>query len=329
MNFLEQVLERVRAIPGVTSAAWVTDLPLTDNTDTLGFNILGRPGPAPGKQYSARFNIVGPEYFRTLGIPILRGRDFDERDSLTAPGAAVINEAIAQRYWPKEDALGKQISTDGSRWFTIVAIAGNVRQQGPHIEPEPEIYLSHLQDPVSWSWRTLIVRATGEPLSLVVPIKEAVWSVDKDQPISDVRSMEQVLWKSVAQPRVFALLLGAFALMAMVLAAIGIYGVVSYSVTQRTQEIGVRIALGAKHVDVLRMILGEGMLLTCVGLSMGLLGAVALSRVLSRFLFEVQPTDPATYTAVVLLLAAVAFAACYAPARRATRVDPIVSLRCE
>jgi putative ABC transport system permease protein len=329
LNFLQQVLERVREIPGVASAAWVADLPLTDNTDSLGFSIDGRPGPAPGKQYHARFNVVGPDYFRALGIPIHRGRDFSERDSVTAAGAAVINQAIAQSLWPMEDPLGKQISTDGKRWFSIVGVVGNVRQLGPMSDPRPEIYLSYLQDPVSWSWRTLIVKTAGEPLKLVGPIQEAVWSADKDQPISDIRTLEQVLWKSVAQPRVFALLLGVFALMAMILAAIGIYGVVSYSVTQRTQEFGVRIALGATRSEVLRMVLGEGLLLTAIGLSTGLLGAVGMTRVLAKFLFEVQPTDPATYIAVILTLAAVATAACYVPARRATKVDPIVSLRYE
>lgn len=331
MEFFREVIERVRTIPGVSSASWVTALPLTKSEDSLGFSIAGRPAPTPDEQYhhEARFNIVGPDYFRTLGIPLRKGRDFGEQDSVQAPGVAVINEAMMRRFWPNEDPLGRQISTDGSRWFSIVGVVGDVRQMGPDSESSPEIYWSYLQDPQFWVWRTLVVRTLVDPMRLVGSVQQAVWSVNKDQPISSIQTMEEVQSDAVSQPRVITLLLVVFAAVALVLAAIGIYGVVAYSVTQRTHEIGIRMAAGACHGDVLRLIIGEGMLLTAAGLGIGLAGAFALTRFLSRFLYVVRPTDPLTFSLVALTLIAVALLASYLPARRATQVDPVVALRCD
>ena len=328
-SFLQQVAERVRNLPGVKSASWVADLPLTDSTDSLGFSIAGRPDPEPGKPREARFNVVGPGYLQTLDIPLLRGRDFTDRDTDVTPGVVLLNEAMVRRFWPDEDPLGKQITTDGKTFFSIVGVVGNVHQLGQASEASPEFYLSYLQDPVDWPYRTLIVRTAGDPLKLTGLVKQAVWSVNNDQPVSNIRTMEQVLAESVAEPRIFTLLMGVFAALALGLAAVGIYGVVSYSVSQRTHEVGVRMALGAERVDVLRLVVGQGMLLTGIGLGIGLAGAMALTRFLSSFLYGVRPTDPLTFAAVALALAGVALLATYIPARRATKVDPMIALRYE
>jgi putative ABC transport system permease protein len=329
VGFLQQVVERVRTLPGVRSASWVTDLPLSGDSDRLGFSIAGQPDPAPGKPRSASFNVVGPGYFQTLGIPLLHGRDFTDHDSDAAPGVVLINEAMVRRFWPDDDPLAKQITLDGKSWFSIVGVVGNVRQLGQASEPSPEVYLSYLQDPVAWPYRTLAVRTAGDPLKLVGLLEQAVWSVNKDQPVSNVRTMEQVLGDSVARPRILTLLLGVFAVLALALASAGIYGVVAYSVAQRTHEVGVRMALGAEHLDVLRLVVGQGMLLTAIGLGIGLAGSWALTRFLSRFLYGVRPTDPMTFLAVSFSLAGVALLACYIPARRATKIDPMEALRYE
>ena len=328
-DFLRQVAERVRTLPGVKSASWVTDLPLSDNTDSLGFSIAGRPEPASGKPREGRFNVVGPGYFQTLGIPLLRGRDFTERDTDAAPGAVLLNQAMVRRFWPDEDPLGKQITMDGKSFFSIVGVVGNVHQLGQASESSPEVYLSYLQDPVDWPYRTLTVRTAGDPLKLVNLVKQAVWSVNKDQPVSNIHTMEQVLAESVAQPRIFTLLMGVFAALALGLATVGIYGVVSYSVSQRTHEVGIRLALGAERIHVFRLVVGQGMLLTGIGLGIGLGGALALTRFLSSFLYGVRPTDPITFGLVALVLAGVALLATYIPARRAMNVDPMVALRYE
>jgi putative ABC transport system permease protein len=328
-DFFQQVAERVRTLRGVKSASWVADLPLTDNTDILGFSIAGQPEPEPGKQREARFNVVGPGYLQTLGIPLLRGRDFTDHDTEVTPGVVLINQAMVRRFWPDEDPLGKQITTDGKSFFSIVGVVGNVRQLGQASETSPEFYLSYLQDPVDWPYRTLVVRTASDPLKLTGLIKQAVWSVNKDQPVSDIRTMEQVLAYSVSQPRNFTLLMGVFAALALALASVGIYGVVSYSVSRRTHEVGVRLALGAERIDVLRLVVGQGMLLTGIGLGIGLAGAMALTRFLSSFLYGVRPTDPITFAVVALALAGVALLATYIPARRAMKVDPMVALRYE
>jgi len=328
-DFLQQVAERVRTLPGVKSASWVTDLPLSDNSDTLGFSIAGQPELESGKPREALFNVVGPGYFQTLGIPLLRGRDFTDRDTVTAPGIALINQAMVRRFWPDQDPLGKQITINGKSFLSIAGVVGNVRQLGPASETSPEVYLSHLRDPVAWPYRTLVVRTASDPLKLVGLIEQAVWSVNRDQPVSNIATMEQVLADSVAQPRIFTLLLGVFAALALALASVGIYSVVSYSVSQRTHEVGVRLALGAEQLDVLRLVIGQGMLLTGIGLGIGLAGAIALTRFLSSFLYSVHPTDPLTFAAVALALSGVALLATYIPARRATKVDPMVALRHE
>jgi putative ABC transport system permease protein len=328
-QFLSDVLERVRALPSVRSAAWVADLPLTDNEDTLGFSIAGRPEPSPSQSPSARFNLVSEDYFRTFGIPLISGRDFTPHDSPEAPGVALINEAMARRFWPGQNPLGRQITLDHRRWYSIVGLVGDVRQMGPATEPSAEVYLSSLEDPQNWPYRTLVIRSAGDPVQLVGATEHAVWSVNKNQPVSNIRTMEEALSQSVAQPRAYALLLGIFAVLALVLAAVGLYGVVAYWVTERTHEIGVRMALGAQRVDAFRLVVGTAIRLALLGVGIGLMGDFILTRLMTGLLYRVRSTDPATHAIVCCLLVTVALVASYMPARRATKVDPMVALRYE
>jgi putative ABC transport system permease protein len=327
--FFQQVLERLGTLPEVQSAAVVADIPLGGSADTLGFRIEGRADPAPREWLIAGFNVVSPDYFRTVGIPLLKGRDFNERDAENAPPVIVINETMAHRFWPDEDPISRRITMDGEHWYSIVGVVGNVRHLGLDSPPRPEAYICYLQDPVLWPYLSLMVRTDSNPMRLASTIQGVIWAVDKDQPIANVRTMEQILSASVAQPRIYMVLLSIFASVALILAAVGTYGVISYSVTQRTHEIGIRMALGAQPGDILKIVVGQGMILTILGILIGLAGAFGLTRVLSSLLYEVTATDPATFVAVPLFLAAVAFLACYIPARRATKVDPMVTLRYE
>jgi predicted permease len=327
--FVSAVLQRVEQLPGVESAAVVTDIPLSDNVDSMGFSIAGRPDPGPDHKPGWRVNVVGPGYLRTLGIPLLKGRDFTERDTQAAPLAALINQSLARQYWPGQDPVGARISSDGKTWATIQGVVGDVRQGGLRDEPVPEVYLSYLQDPFAWPYLTLLVHTSFDPAKLAGNIQSAVWSVEKDLPITSVVTMERIRSRSIAQPRLTALLLSVFAGLALILAAVGIYGVMAYSVTQRTHEMGLRMALGARASDVLALVIGQGMLLAVIGVGLGLAGALAMTRVLEKFLWGVRPTDPAVFIALSLLLGAVATLASYVPARRATHVDPMVALRYE
>jgi putative ABC transport system permease protein len=327
--FFWEVLHRVEALPGVMSAAVVSDIPLSTNTDTLNFSIEGKPDPGPGKRWDANFNIVGPDYFKTLGVPLLRGRDFSEKDTAESEPAAMINQSMAARFWAGADPVGARISTDQKRWYTITGVVADVRQRGPARKSEPEAYLTYTQDPVLWPYLSLLVRVKSDPLRIAPSIQSVVWSVDKDQPVSNIRTMEQVLSRTMAQPRILALLLSIFAGLALLLAAVGVYGVMAYSVTQRTHEMGVRAALGASKADVIGLVAGRALLLVLAGVGAGLVGALALTRLLSSLLYNVRPSDPVTFAAVSLLLGGVAFLAAYIPARRTARVDPMVALRYE
>ena len=327
--FVSAVLHRVEQLSGVQSAAVVTDTPLSGDNDSIEFSIEGRPDPAPDRKLSLNVNVVGPGYLRTLGIPLLKGRDFTERDTTGTPLAALINQAMARKYWPNQDPIGARITSDGKTWATIQGVVGDVRQEGLSAEPVPEVYVSYLQDPFAWPYLTMLVHTSVDPMKLAASIQSAIWSVEKDLPISSIVTMEQIRSHSIAQPRLTALLLSVFAALALILATVGIYGVMAYSVTQRTHEMGLRMALGARASDVLTLVVGQGMLLAVIGVALGLMGAFAMTRVLEKFLWGVRPTDPVTFTAVSLLLAAVAMLASYLPARRATHVDPMVALRYE
>ena len=327
--FVRSVLHRIEQIPGVESSAVVTDTPLSGDNDAIGFSIEGRPDPAPDSKIELNVNVVGPGYLKTLGIPLLKGRDFSDGDTLNSPLVVLINQAAARKLWPNVDPIGARISGDSKKWATIEGIVGDVRQASLGSESVPEVYLSYLQDPFAWPYLTLLVHTAGDPVKLTASIQGAVWSVEKDVPISSVSTMEKIRSHSIAQPRLTALLLSVFASLALVLASVGIYGVMAYSVTQRTHEMGLRMALGASVGDVLSLVVRQGLWLAALGIVIGLAGAFALTRGLERFLWGVKPTDPATFVAVSLLLAGVALAASFIPARRATRVDPMVALRYE
>ncbi|MGH9329653.1 MAG: ADOP family duplicated permease [Vicinamibacterales bacterium] len=330
LRFFENVLSRVGAMPGARSSALVANLPLNGGYDSLGFRIVGKPAPAPRGYFSANFNIVSPGYFRTLAIPVRAGREFTGGDSGAAPAAIVINETAAERFWPGEDPLGKQITVAPAKQaLTIVGVVGDVRQMSLGTAARPEIYLNYLQPTPDWPWLTLVVLTEADPTSLAASIKAMAESADRNVPVPRMRTLDEVLSGSMAEPRVYTMLFGAFALLALSLAAVGLYGVVSYTASQRTHEMGIRQALGAARGDILRLVLRQGMTLSLVGLALGLFGAVALTRLLTSLVPSVQPGNPITLTAVSAVLMGVALGATFLPAHRASRVDPLVALRYE
>jgi putative ABC transport system permease protein len=335
--FYRQMLEKVEALPGVRAAGLSGSLPLQGWSFGMPFEIEGHPPMVPAERPAAHFQMVSHGYFRTLGISLLKGREFSERDSETSPRVALVNETFVRRFLPKEEALGKRVRVEtlisGQQQlgppvaWEIVGVIRDVKVSTLRSDGEPEIYVPCMQS--TWPGCVLSVRTATEPMSMAQAVRAAVQSVDKDQPVTAVRTMEQIVSESVSGPRIRAYLIGAFAGIALVLAGMGIYGVISYAVAQRTHELGIRMALGARRGDLLRMVVGQGMLLTLIGLAIGLAGAFALTRLLSGLLFGVTATDPATFAGVSAVLAAVALAACYIPARRAARVDPMVALRYE
>jgi putative ABC transport system permease protein len=329
-NFYEELLQRVGSLPGVDSAAVVNLIPLFFANQTEYFRIDGRPDPPPGQELEANYRNCSAGYFRTMGIRLRSGRVLSEKDTATSPRVVVINEAFARRYWPNEDAVGKRIRYSGpiekNPWQTIVGVVGDVRNQLDS-EPKPEMYLPLSQE--ADSNMVLVVRAPPDPSGLAAAVRSQVASIDKDQPVFQVMSMEQVRSQGLLGHRLPGILLGVFAALALVLAAVGIYGVVGYDVSQRTHEIGLRMALGAQRGEVLRLVLGQGMTLVLLGVGIGLPLSLAMMHGLSSLLFGVSSSDPATFAGVFVLLSGVALLACYIPARRAMRVDPMVALRYE
>jgi putative ABC transport system permease protein len=330
--FYDELIRRVEAVPGVKSAAVTNWIPLVNQGDSVGVSVEGRPDPGPNRPIVAT-RVVSPHYFQAMGIKLLSGRDFDERtDRADTPAVVVIDETMAKRLWPGEDPLGRRV-TPGSPdspddWCQVVGVVKDVRQFELTAEPKPQMYMLYAQADF-FAPRHLVVNTSVEPMSLAATVRKTVWDVDRDQPVSNVSTMEEVLSGSIARQRFSTLLLGVFAGVALVLAAVGLYGVMSYSVAQRTREIGLRMALGAQRGDVLRMVVGQGLKLVLVGVAIGLAAAFALTRVMSSLLFGVSATDPATLAAISLLLISVAALASYIPARRATRVDPLIALRYE
>jgi putative ABC transport system permease protein len=324
--FFDQALQRVRSLPGVAAAGACTSLPPSYIQQGTGFTIEGRPQEPGTQPPSAIYMPATPGYLEALGIPLIRGRTIADADTAQAPGVVVINQTLASRFFPNEDPVGHRMTISGVV-RTIVGVVGDAKYQGLGVEAGPQAYVPHAQSP--FPGMRVVVRTTTDPSSLIAAVRTQIQSVDSEEGPTRFAPMTQLLSESVAQPRFNTFLIGLFAALAFILSAIGIYGVINYDVTQRTGEIGIRMALGAQRRDVLRLILGQGFLLTLGGLLAGLGGAMLLTRYLTGLLFEVKPTDPLTYAVVASLLTFVALAACLIPARRATKVDPLVALRYE
>jgi putative ABC transport system permease protein len=326
--FYEQLRQRLAALPGVQAVGTISELPLSGQQNDYGFRVEGRPRD-PNRRMDADWRRVDHGYFRAMNIPLLRGRAFTEQEARADSRVAIISDILARRFFPDEDTVGKRLLFDFGQEmpFEIIGVVGDVHHRALHIGVHQTIYFPSLRLRDS----NLVIRAAGAPANLAADVRRAVQEVDKNLPVSSIRPMEEFLFNSMAQQRLNTFLLSAFAALALFQAVIGVYGVMAYSVTQRTHEIGVRLALGARMRDVLVLVLRQGMRLALLGVVTGLLGALALTRlVMTRsLLFEVSPTDPATFAAISALLMAVMLLACYIPARRAARVDPMVALRCE
>jgi predicted permease len=326
--FQRQALARLQALPGVIEAGGIDDLPLTPDRDSSSFLVAGREPLLPDMP-EAQTRSVTPGYFRTMGIPVLRGREILATDTAEAPPVLLINESLARRDFPGEDPVGKRLSLSVSppSWATIAGVVADVRDLGLEAHPEPEMYFPFEQSPLSYI--NLVTRVTGDPARLAAPVRNALRGLDKGLPLPDVSPMRSVLAASIAQRRFILLLLALFAAIALALAAVGVYGVISYAVARRTHEIGIRMALGARRADVLRLVIGRSLGLTVCGVGAGLAGALLLSGLMASLLYGVPPTDLPTFAGVALLLSGVAALASYLPARRAMAVDPGVALRRE
>jgi putative ABC transport system permease protein len=329
-SFYRNLVQRVQALPGVQSAAVVNYLPLGGANSSDDYLVEGTPEPVPGQENDGRYRVCSPDYFETMRIPLLKGRGFTEQDKLGESPVVIVNEALSRKHWPGADAIGKRIRfygpLDKAPWMEIVGVIRDVKHE-LNLEVTPEFYLPHAQD--SWNSMVLVARTTVEPTSLASPIRQQVWAIDKDQPVFGVLSMQEVRSQSVALYSFSSVMLGIFAGVALLLASVGIYGVMAFAVTQRTHEIGIRMALGARAPDVLKLVVKHGMALAFIGVALGLAGAWALTRFMEKLLVGVAPTDFLTFSVVSGCLLAAALFACYLPARRATKVDPLVALRYE
>lgn len=327
-NFHSQVMERIQEVPGVQSVSLVRGLPFSGNGGTAAIVLPDREPPARGTEPEVMFNTAMPNYFETIGIPFVKGRLFGNQDQLNTPPVLIINQTMAQRFWPGQDPLGKQVKFVGDGELgTIVGVVGDAKHYWLEEESKPQMYNSYTQQPGLFA--TVVVRTTVEPMALSESVRQALWKVDADQPMWKVRTVEFLVNRSVADRKFLMALMGIFASLALVLTMIGLYGVISYLVNQRTQEIGIRMALGAQMGDILRMVLKQGMVLVLMGVAVGLGAAWLMTRLMIRLLYQVSATDPLTFSTIALVLIAVALLACYLPARRATKVDPLVALRYE
>jgi putative ABC transport system permease protein len=339
-DFFQQALERMRHLPGITSAGAVNFLPLTGWSDLTNFDIDGRPSPPPKEEFVAHYRVIDPQYFQTMQMPLVAGRYFTDSDSATSLDVAIVNQTLVKRYWPNENPIGQRVRLHlvqsksapyrpivGDQWSTIVGVVGDLQDRMLRNTQPGELYLPYSQAP-SRIMR-FVLRTAGPPDLAADSARQVIFSIDKSQPVTEMKSMEELLSASMASETVNAKLLSFFAFLALVLAAIGIYGVISYGVQQRTHEIGIRMALGAQPDDVVRLIVGEGARLALAGVVLGLAGAYALTAVLAGFLFGVKSVDLPSSAIAIVILALVALSACYIPARRATRVDPLQSLRYE
>jgi putative ABC transport system permease protein len=328
--FFDELVRRVQALPGVRSVAVAGNLPFTYNGDSMPIGVEGLPDPPPDQWPDVIWRTVGPNYFGTMGIPLVRGRDFTDQDTLDTTLTVVISEQTAKHYWPNDDPIGKRLkpgsTTGSSPWRTVIGVVKDVRQNDFVAEPKMQMYFSFRQVK-SLVANALVVRTSVDPLSLATSVRNSVWAVDKDQTVANMDSMEHVVAGAVARQRFSMLLLAIFAGVALVLAAVGIYGVMSYSVAQQTREIGIRMALGAQRSDVLKMTIKQGLKLVGLGLVIGLAAAFVLTRVMATLLFGISATDPLTFITISFVLLVVAMVASYIPSVRAMRVDPMVALR--
>jgi predicted permease len=333
--FYDRVLERVRAVPGVTSAAYVNFPPLVFKGGRVFVAIEGRPMPPPSEtsRYIISDRVISDRYFSTLQVPVIRGRDIDRRDVAGSHPVAVINQRMAQVHWRGEDPIGHRIGfgvPPNIRWSTIVGIVADVRQMGLDVDPEPEVYFPapQMANAGVFLWpQNLVVRTVGAPSSVAAAVRQAVWSVDPNQPVANVRSMDEVFDAELSARNTQLTLVGVFAILALAIAVVGLYGLLAYGVTQRLRDIGVRMALGANRGRVVADIARRSMTLVGLALAAGLLGALAVTRLLTAWLFQVSATDPVTFGGVAIVLLAAALAACVIPAVRAASVDPAVVLR--
>jgi putative ABC transport system permease protein len=332
-QFRRELLTRLNSLPDV-QAAMISDIPLGGNYLSHNFVIEGSPPVPVGNEPEIQSLSVMGDYFHVMQIPIRAGRAFTDMDREGQPLVAIINEAAAKEYFPHESPLA--VRADWARrngphqWMTIVGVAADVKHSGLNQPTDPAVYAPFAQSDEAWRrWMTLAIRTRSGSAGLADEVKKLVWSLDSRIPVTDVQSMGELLSTSLAEERFDMILLGLFAVLALILSAVGIYGLMSYSVSQRTHEMGIRVALGAQRRDVLRLVVGDGAKLAFSGIAIGIVGALALTRVMTSLLFEVKPTDPATFSIVAILLTIIALAACYIPARRAMRVDPMVALRHE
>jgi putative ABC transport system permease protein len=325
-NFFTQLEGRINGLPGVEHVGLISELPLSGQANDMPYVVEGRPPVSSDQAFDDDFRRVNTQYFKAMRIPLMRGRNFTEQEVREGAQLVIISDLLARRVFPDEEPIGKRlIMAMGNVPFEIIGIVGDIRHRALESDPIPAMYMPTNRAP----WMNIVVRTQGEPQSLAGAVRNEVRALDPDQPIAMVRTMDEWMETSVAGPRYRTALLALFAVVALVLASTGIYGVMSYTVSQRTHEIGVRMALGARRADVLKLVVRQGMTLVVIGVGLGLVGAIALTRVMSTLLFGVTAKDPLTFAAVGALLMLVAFVACYLPARRATKVDPLVALRYE
>jgi putative ABC transport system permease protein len=330
-GFCQALDTQVRSVPGVVSVSGIGHLPIGGGSAGRSVGIEGQPDPGDGRRPGAGYTVACPNILRTLGIKLLAGREFTQQEAVGTPGVALINQAMAREFGPKGEAVGRRFKIGGvnsdNPWLTVVGVYDNVRQRGLDREARPWFIRPYSQ--AGWPWMSIVTKTAAAPASFTGPVKKAIAIIEPNQPVSDIRTMDQVVGASVSSRRFPMLLLSGFAVLALLLAAVGIAGVVAYSVVQRTQEIGVRMALGAETRHVLQLVVGHSLWWTLAGVIGGVIASLGLLRMLQGIVYGVAPTDPFVLAAVSLLLVVVALAASYVPARRAARVNPVTALRCE
>ena len=333
ISFYQQALERVRNLPGVTSVGSVSHLPLSGSYTSGTVTVENPPADSAPASFEADRRAISPDYFSSMDVPLITGRYFDEGDKADGPGVVIIDETFARRFWQNDNPLGRRVKVGGNQstapWLTIVGVVGNVKHYGLNAQGREMVYFPYGQLVGTARSMFLTIHTTGDPLDIASALRSEIWAVNPNQPVSNITPLEDLVYGSVAQPRFSMVLLGTFAVVALILAAVGVYGVMNYSVSQRTHEIGIRMALGAQTLDVMKIVVGQGLLLAGIGVGIGAGLALALMRLMSSLLFGVTAADPGTFVAVSLLLACVAVASSFIPARKATKIDPMVALRYE